>query len=64
MLIDILESDEVLLRFEKFDTAKPEWDECEMPEADRQAIIDVLNAYYLYLNASNMARAKVIASFE
>ena len=64
MLADIPESETVTLRFEKFDTAKPEWDECEMPEADRQAIIDVLNAYYLYLNASNMARAKAIAAFE
>lgn len=64
MLIDILESDEVLLRFEKFDTAKPAWDECMMPEEDKQAITDVLNAYYLYLNASEMARAKVISSIE
>lgn len=64
MLVDILEADEVLLRFEKFNTAKPIWDECTMPEEDKQAITDVLNAYYLYLNASEMARAKVISSIE
>ena len=64
MLVDILEADEVLLRFEKFNTAKPTWDECTMPEEDKQAITDVLNAYYLYLNASEMARAKVISSIE
>ena len=35
-----------------------------MPEEDKQAIADVLNAYYLYLNASEMARAKAISSIE
>lgn len=64
MLVDILKSDEVLLRFEKFNTAKPIWEECTMPEEDKQAIADVLNAYYLYLNASEMARAKAISSIE
>ena len=64
MLAEIPESDEVTLRFEKFNTAKPIWDECTMPEEDKQAVIDILNAYYLYLNASEMARAKAISAIE
>lgn len=60
-LVDIVESDEVGLTFAKYNTAKPVFVECEMPEEDRQAITDVLNAYYLYLNASEKVRAKAIA---
>ena len=60
-LVDILESDEVGLTFAKYNTAKPVFVECEMPEGDRQAITDVLNAYYLYLNASEKVRAKALA---
>ena len=60
-LVDIVESDEVGLTFAKYNTAKPVFVECEMPEEDRQAITDVLNAYYLYLNASEKVRAKALA---
>ena len=60
-LVDIVESDEVGLTFAKYNTAKPVFVECEMPEEDRQAITDVLNAYYLYLNASGKVRAKALA---
>ena len=60
-LVDIVESGEVGLTFAKYNTAKPVFVECEMPEGDRQAITDVLNAYYLYLNASEKVRAKAIA---
>ena len=58
-LVDIVESDEVGLTFAKYNTAKPVFVECEMPEEDRQAITDVLNAYYL--NASEKVRAKALA---
>ena len=60
-LVDIVESEEVELTFAKYNTAKPVFVECEMPEEDRQAITDVLNAYYLYLNASEKVRAKALA---
>lgn len=60
-LVDIVESDEVGLTFAKYNTAKPVFVECEMPAEDRQAITDVLNAYYLYLNASEKVRAKALA---
>lgn len=60
-LVDIVESEEVGLTFAKYNTAKPVFVECEMPEEDRQAITDVLNAYYLYLNASEKVRAKALA---
>lgn len=60
-LVDIVESEEVGLTFAKYNTAKPVFVECEMPEGDRQAITDVLNAYYLYLNASEKVRAKALA---
>ena len=60
-LVDIVESEEVELTFAKYNTAKPVFVECEMPEGDRQAITDVLNAYYLYLNASEKVRAKALA---
>ena len=32
-----------------------------MPDEDKQAITDALNAYYLYLNASEKVRAKALA---
>ena len=60
-LVDIVESEEVGLTFAKYNTAKPVFVECEMPEEDQQAITDVLNAYYLYLNASEKVRAKALA---
>lgn len=60
-LVDIVESEEVGLTFAKYNTAKPVFVECEMPAEDRQAITDVLNAYYLYLNASEKVRAKALA---
>ena len=61
VLIDMLESDAVSLRFGKYNTAKPDLVECPMPENDRQAIVDVLNAYYLYLNTTQAVRAKALA---
>lgn len=64
VLVDIVESDEVGLTFAKYNTAKPELVECEMPNEDRQAITDALNAYYLYLNASEKVRAKALADLE
>lgn len=61
VLVDMVKSDGVGLTFAKYNTAKPEFVECEMPEEDRQAITDALNAYYLYLNASEKVRAKALA---
>lgn len=61
VLIDMLESDAVSLRFGKYNTAKPDLVECPMPENDKQAIVDVLNAYYLYLNTTQAVRAKALA---
>lgn len=61
-LVDIIKSDKVQLTFAKYNTAKPEFVECEMPDEDRQAITDALNAYYLYLNASEKVRAKALAA--
>lgn len=60
-LVDIVESDEVGLTFARYNTAKPVFVECEMPDEDKQAITDALNAYYLYLNASEKVRAKALA---
>lgn len=62
VLVDIVKSDEVGLTFAKYNTAKPVFVECEMPDKDRQAITDALNAYYLYLNASEKVRAKALAA--
>ncbi len=61
MLVDIVESNEVGLTFARYNTAKPVFVECEMPDEDKQAITDALNAYYLYLNASEKVRAKALA---
>ncbi|MBP7956935.1 MAG: hypothetical protein KAY99_01035 [Faecalibacterium sp.] len=61
MLIDMIESDAVNLRFGKYNTAKPDLVECPMPENDKQAIVDVLNAYYLYLNTTQAVRARALA---
>lgn len=61
VLIDMLESDAVSLRFGKYNTAKPDLVECPMPENDKQAIVDVLNAYYLYLNTTQAVRARALA---
>lgn len=63
-LVDIVKSSGVQITFAKYDTVKPELVECEMPEEDKQAITDVLNAYYLYLNASEKSRAKALADVE
>lgn len=60
-LVDIVESNEVGLTFARYNTAKPVFVECEMPDEDKQAITDALNAYYLYLNASEKVRAKALA---
>ena len=60
-LADIIKSDKVQLTFAKYNTAKPVFVECEMPDEDRHAITDALNAYYLYLNASERVRAKALA---
>lgn len=60
-LVDIVKSDEVGLTFAKYNTAKPVFVECKMPDEDKQAITDALNAYYLYLNASEKVRAKALA---
>jgi len=60
-LVDIVESDKVGLTFARYNTAKPDFVECEMPDGDKQAITDELNAYYLYLNASEKVRAKALA---
>ena len=60
-LVDIIKSDKVQLTFAKYNTAKPAFVECEMPNEDKQSITDALNAYYLYLNASEKVRAKVLA---
>jgi hypothetical protein len=61
VLIDMLESDAVSLRFGKYNMAKPDLVECPMPENDKQAIVDVLNAYYLYLNTTQAVRARALA---
>lgn len=61
MMIDIAESNNVNLRFGRYNSAKPDLVECPMPENDRQAIVDVLNAYYLYLNTTQAVRAKALA---
>lgn len=61
MMIDIAESNNVNLRFGKYNTAKPDLVECPMPENDKQAIVDVLNAYYLYLNTTQAVRARALA---
>lgn len=63
-LVDIIDSSKVRLTFAKYNTAKPDLFECEMPEEDKQAITDTLNAYYLYLNASEKVRAKALADLE
>lgn len=62
-LVDIVKSDEVTLTFARYNTAKPEFVECKMPEEDKQAITDVLNAYYLYLNASEKFGQKYLQTF-
>ena len=61
MMIDIAESNNVNLRFGRYNSAKPDLVECPMPENDKQAIVDVLNAYYLYLNTTQAVRAKALA---
>lgn len=61
VLIDMVKSDEVNLRFGKYNSAKPDLVECPMPENDKQAIVDVLNAYYLYLNTTQAVRARALA---
>ena len=61
MLIDMIESDAVNLRFGRYNSAKPDLVECPMPENDKQAIVDVLNAYYLYLNTTQAVRARALA---
>lgn len=61
MMIDIAESNNVNLRFGRYNSAKPDLVECPMPENDKQAIVDVLNAYYLYLNTTQAVRARALA---
>lgn len=61
VLIDMVKSDEVNLRFGKYNSAKPDLVECPMPENDKQAIVDVLNTYYLYLNTTQAVRARALA---
>lgn len=63
-LVDVVKSDKVKLTFARYNTAKPDFVECDMPEEDKQAITDALNAYYLYLNASEKVRAKALADLE
>lgn len=62
VLTDIIESDEVNIHFGRYNSAKPDLVECPMPENDKQAIVDILNAYYLYLNTTQAVRAKALAS--
>lgn len=61
MMIDIAESNNVNLRFGRYNSAKPDLVECPMPENDKQAIVDVLNVYYLYLNTTQAVRARALA---
>lgn len=61
MMMDMVKSDAVNIRFGKYNSAKPDLVECPMPENDRQAIVDVLNAYYLYLNTTQAVRARALA---
>ena len=61
-LVDILDSDKVGLRFGKFNSVKPQMVEVEMPIEDKQAITDVWNAYYLYLNTTQVVRAKALGA--
>ena len=61
MMMDMVKSDAVNIRFGRYNSAKPDLVECPMPENDRQAIVDVLNAYYLYLNTTQAVRAKALA---
>lgn len=61
MMMDMVKSGKVNLRFGRYNSAKPDLVECPMPENDKQAIVDVLNAYYLYLNTTQAVRAKALA---